>query len=217
MALVTYDDKDKTLPVGVPRHQVRDVDMNELKDVINENWEVFLAAIGSDLDFADTIAAALSSKANITNPSFTGKVTTPLVKITAGSPGAGKFLMSDADGDGTWENVPVGSLSGVLPIASGGNGTDTGISAETQAALNTKAARTDFAKGIDVVGTKNGVNLVFTIAQTIVAGSEDVFVNGQRKSDGVGYSMTYPAGVATITFTVPPEADDDVKVNYIRP
>lgn len=38
----------------------------------------------------------------IISPTFTGLVTTPLIKITSGSPGAGKFLTSDADGDASW-------------------------------------------------------------------------------------------------------------------
>jgi hypothetical protein len=47
---------------------------------------------------------ALALKANLSSPVFTGFVTTPLIKITDGSPGAGKVLISDADGDATWSD-----------------------------------------------------------------------------------------------------------------
>ena len=187
MGLITYDDKDKTLPVGVPRHQVRDVDMNELKDTINANWEAFLAAVGDDLDFAQSIADALALKANINSPTFTGTVG----GITKAMVGLG-----NAENTSDFDKI---------------------ISNLTQIALNAKMARTDYAVGIDVVGTKNGSNVVFTIAQTIVSGTAEVFVNGQRKSEGLGYTIAYPAGVATITFVVAPESDEDIKVNYIRP
>jgi len=36
---------------------------------------------------------------------FTGTQQMPAIKITGGTPGAGKLLQSDADGDGTWETV----------------------------------------------------------------------------------------------------------------
>jgi hypothetical protein len=37
MAVITFDDKDKTLPTSDARRKVRDVDMNEIKTVVNEN------------------------------------------------------------------------------------------------------------------------------------------------------------------------------------
>lgn len=49
------------------------------------------------------VTTADNLKANLASPTFTGTVTTPLLKITSGSPGTGKVLMSDADGDATWE------------------------------------------------------------------------------------------------------------------
>jgi hypothetical protein len=238
MGLITYDDKDKTLPVGVPRHQVRDVDMNELKDTINENWEAFLAAVGDDLDFAASIALALSLKANIANPTFTTRITTPLVKITGGSPGANKFLMSDADGDGSWESVPVGSLSGVLPIENGGNGTTSGISSNAQAAIDAKvadnltasgsvapsknavntalalkAAFLSFAKRVALTGTQNGVNNTFGIPQPIVLDSEEFFRNGSLQVTPGDYTISGQ----TITTVVPPESWETLRTNYIRP
>jgi hypothetical protein len=47
--------------------------------------------------------------APLANPTFTGTVTTPAVKITGGTPGVGKVLTSDADGDATWETAAGGA------------------------------------------------------------------------------------------------------------
>lgn len=40
------------------------------------------------------------------NNTTSGKTTTATFKVTGGSPGANKVLVSDADGDATWQNVP---------------------------------------------------------------------------------------------------------------
>lgn len=50
--------------------------------------------------------------APLASPTFTGTVTTPLIKITSGVPGVGKVLTSDADGDATWETPAGGGFTG---------------------------------------------------------------------------------------------------------
>ena len=50
-----------------------------------------------------------------TSPTFGTLITTPLIKITTGSPGAGKFLTSDADGDATWSTVAISFIDGETP------------------------------------------------------------------------------------------------------
>lgn len=60
-------------------------------------------------DLADTEEFDPATKANVASPTFTGTVTTPLIKITSGSPGAGKVATSDADGDVSWEAPASGS------------------------------------------------------------------------------------------------------------
>ena len=51
------------------------------------------------------------------------------IKITAGTPGAGKVLTSDANGLASWSDIPVSNLitgvTGILPLASGGTGSAT--------------------------------------------------------------------------------------------
>lgn len=75
----------------------------EVKDMINENFEELYN------DLADTEEFDPDSKADVDNPTFTTRITTPLVKITGGSPGSGKVLTSDGDGDATWETPSSGS------------------------------------------------------------------------------------------------------------
>lgn len=54
---------------------------------------------------------------SIVNHYFSGKLQVPTVKITGGSPGTGKVLMSDSDGDATWESMtPV--LTATVPLSS---------------------------------------------------------------------------------------------------
>lgn len=64
---VTFDDKDKNLPTSDPRRLVRDVDINELKSVINANATDVtnsLAAIRNataDLDSFGEVATVLET------------------------------------------------------------------------------------------------------------------------------------------------------------
>lgn len=63
-------------------------------------------SISNEVTRATTAEGLLAPKAN---PAFTGVLTVPLLKITAGVPGIGKVLTSDADGDATWETPAAGS------------------------------------------------------------------------------------------------------------
>jgi hypothetical protein len=51
---------------------------------------------------ASPTVPGLANKAPIASPTFTGTVTTPALKVTGGSPAAGKLLTSDASGNATW-------------------------------------------------------------------------------------------------------------------
>jgi hypothetical protein len=266
-SVITFEDKDKTIPAPSVRRLVRDVDLNEIKNVVNQhagliddiesggqpvdsdltaisglspsNDDVIqrksgvwvnrtLAQIKADLllnlvdntsDASKPVSTAqqtaLNLKANIASPTFTTGITTPLVKITSGSPGSGKVLTSDADGDGSWStpSVAASGITGTLGIANGGNGTTNGISAETQAALNLKTTTTSFAVRVTPTGTINGVNTVFTFPNSLVDGSEHIYVNGILQEEGVDYSRV----TTTVTFAVAPETGDDLKFSYIRP
>ena len=60
-------------------------------------------------------------------------------------------------------------------------------------------------------GVQNGVNLVFTAAQSPMAGSMSVYRNGLRERNGVGYSVSG----STITFTTAPLSTDELTIDYL--
>jgi hypothetical protein len=66
-------------------------------------------------------------------------------------------------------------------------------------------------------GTVNGSNVVFTIADNVISGTEEVFKNGQLLAPTTDYTISY-AATTTITFVIAPSnADgftDSVVVNY---
>jgi hypothetical protein len=72
--------------------------------------------------------------------------------------------------------------------------------------------------GVDMLGTKNGSNLVFTIPEEITADSEEIFFNGVLQVRDTDYSIVN----STVTFThtglpapLAPASDDTLICNYI--
>jgi hypothetical protein len=61
-------------------------------------------------------------------------------------------------------------------------------------------------------GTQNGVNEVFTLVNSYLAGSTQVFRNGLRERLNVGYNES---GAAQITFTTAPLVTDVLTVDYL--
>jgi len=54
----------------------------------------------------NALGAEVNTKAPTASPTFTGTATAPAFKMTSGSPGSGKVMTSDADGDATWTAIP---------------------------------------------------------------------------------------------------------------
>lgn len=61
-------------------------------------------------------------------------------------------------------------------------------------------------------GSVNGSNVTFTLANTPVAGSEEVFLNGLLQDPGAGNSYTISGAV--ITFLSAPLSGDEIHVTY---
>lgn len=59
-------------------------------------------------------------------------------------------------------------------------------------------------------GVQDGTNPDFVLAHTPVTGSVAVYRNGLREVLGIGFTVS----AATLTFTTPPVADDDITVDY---
>ena len=62
------------------------------------------------------------------------------------------------------------------------------------------------------IGAINGINRIFDIGNTPNSNSEQVFLNGvlQNSGDGNDYTLSNK----TITFSIPPQVDDVILVNY---
>lgn len=63
-------------------------------------------------------------------------------------------------------------------------------------------------------GTVNGTNAVFTLANTPVSGSEQVFLNGLLQEPGSGNDYQISGG--TITFNAAPPSGARIRVSYIK-
>jgi len=63
-------------------------------------------------------------------------------------------------------------------------------------------------------GAVNGVNTIFTLANTPVAGSEHVYRNGVLQEPG---GVEYTISGTTITFVSPPNTGNLIRVSYIKP
>ena len=76
----------------------------------------------------------------------------------------------------------------------------------------------DFTKNADFVdretpsGTIDGANTTFTLANTPVAGSEHVYLNGLLQEDGAGNDYTISGD--TITYLSAPQSGDTLRVSY---
>lgn len=71
--------------------------------------------ISGTLSDQTDLSSALTAKAPVASPTFTGSVTTPALTITGGSPGNGKVLTSDGSGNASWQtsgSAPVTSVAG---------------------------------------------------------------------------------------------------------
>lgn len=126
---------------------------------------------------------ALALKAPLASPTFTGTVA-----------GITKSM------------VGLGSVDNTADI-------DKPISGATQTALNLKTTNTQFAKRVSLTGTVNGSNTAFSIPQTLVLDSEELYRNGLLQTVAIDYTISGQ----DITFLTAPESGDILRVSYIRP
>ena len=69
----------------------------------------------------------------------------------------------------------------------------------------------------DLIGTKNGVNTVFTFPTMPVEGTEMVFLNGVKLNRDVDYTIARGEVTATITLlTIIPTSEDYLDSNYFE-
>lgn len=123
------------------------------------------------------------------------------VKIANGT--AGRILMANAGGAATYTDLSGDATvnsSGAVTVAATGAG---GFSKIGKFKVNTVPS-----------GTINGSNAAFTIGSSLVAGTEGVYLNGQRMFPGAGNDYTI-SGTA-ITMLVVPLTGDRLTVDYLE-
>lgn len=135
--------------------------------------------------------AALSSAVTVPKGGTGLTTTTAYGIITGGTTATGNFQNA---GTGTEGQVLTGHGSSALPTW------------EDPAAAYTIVIRETPTGDVD------GVNVTFTLANTPIADSEEVFLNGLLQEPGIGNDYTIVAGV--ITYLSAPLTGDRLRVNY---
>lgn len=116
---------------------------------------------------------------------------------------------------GTSGQVYVANASGVLtPVTLSGDATISATGVLTLAA--TVVNNADVVTRETPSGTVNGVNATFTLANTPVAGTEQVFFNGQLLEPGAGNDYTISGATLTMLAPFIPTTNDKLRVNYIK-
>jgi hypothetical protein len=135
-------------------------------------------------------------------------------------------IYSSGGGSGTVTTVSVVSANGLAgTVANAGttpaitlSTTVTGMLKGNGTAISAAVASTDYMAPASFVtretptGTINGVNTTFTLANTPIANTEQVFLNGLLLEPGAGNDYTISG--ATITMLIVPATGDRLKANY---
>lgn len=135
--------------------------------------------------------------------------------------GSGVALTRVADMD-AWAEVPgafvaveEGSANAdTVWLCTANQGGTIGTTAITWQQIPTTAGllNSNFVNNETPTGLLNGSNVTYTLANSPVAGSEQVFLNGQLQDVGAGND--YTISTVTITMVVAPLSTDKIRVSY---
>jgi len=123
------------------------------------------------------IIAGASTYAKLANPTFTGTVTAPLLKITGGTPAAGKVLTSDADGDATWQTPNNGVTDHTL-LSNIGTNTHAQIDTHIASTANPHGV-TKTQVGLSNVDNTSDTNKPVSTAQQNILNTKADLVSGK--------------------------------------
>jgi hypothetical protein len=192
-----------TLTLG---QQFKICNRSTLVVTLNANGAGLLQSMATNSQVEATLIAAGGAPGTwdiaYTAPGGTGTVTSASVVSANG------FAGSVATSTTTPAITVSTSISGVLK----GNGT--AISAATAGAGG------DYLAGASVItretptGSVNSANVTFTLANTPVAGTEQVFLNGILQEPGAGNDYTIATN--TITYLAAPLTGDRLRVSYLK-
>lgn len=115
---------------------------------------------------------------------------------------------------GTGGQVYIANSSGVLtPVTLSGDVSSVSNTGSVALASGVMKA-TNYITRETPSGSVNGSNTSYTLANTPVAGSESVFLNGILQEPGAGNDYTISS--ATITYLTAPATGDKIRVSYIK-
>lgn len=146
--------------------------------------------------------------------------------ITIGSTNIVWTQFTGAGGSGTVTTVSVATANGFAGSVATATTTPaitlttsiTGVIKGNGTAISQATAGTDYLIPAGFVtretptGLVNGSNTTYTLANTPVAGTEEVFLNGILQEPGAGNDYTISS--ATITYLAAPLTGDKIRVNY---
>lgn len=204
-------------------------------DAANKSYvDTQISNLNSLFDSKGSARAASTANVNIANPgtaTFDGVVlsngdrlllknqTAPAENGIYTFNGSGVALTRVADMD-VWAEVPGAFLAieegtanaDTVWLCTSNQGGTLGTTAINWQQIPTSAGllNTNFIGNETVSGTVNGANTTFTLANTPVASSEAIYINGYRLIRGTDYTITG----ATITMTVAPLAGEVITADY---
>lgn len=156
------------------------------------------------------IATATVSAGNPVAVVHRGLARNILIGATAGQP----FFLAPTGGIQT--SIPTGAGEKVIIVGYAVNATDMEVIFHELTSINRNRV------GIELIGTKDGVNQTFTTPDIFVEGTLRVFYNGVRLHKGVTHDYTTSesggigTGFDTMVFTVSaPLSDDHVTSDYV--
>lgn len=205
-------------------------------DAINKSQlDAAIAGVVTPFQFPDEARLAATANINIANPgtdTFDGIVASNgdriWLPVQSSAPARGIYIfngsgvaMTRATDMNTWEEVS-GAFFAVLEGATHGgslwfvNVADGGT-LDTTAITSIKIPITPGLLAVNFIketpaGDVDGVNVTFTLANSPVTGTVDLYTNGLLELAGTHYTIS---GL-TITYTVAPEVGDIVRANYIK-
>lgn len=143
--------------------------------------------------------------------------TTALVFVQTGSGAGGTVTsVSVVSANGFAGSVATGTSTPAITITT----TQTGVLKGNGTAVSAAVAGTDYLAPSSVVtretptGSVNGSNAAFGLANTPIAGTEQVFLNGILQEPGAGNDYTISG--ATITYLTAPLSGDRIRVTYLK-
>jgi hypothetical protein len=164
-----------------------------------DNIQVKLNAAGAITVSGTGLQVNLES----TNPTL--QIATNQLGVKLNAAGA---ITTGASGIGAnTDNTTIEINTNALRVKPGGIG-------ETQLGAGTYLRKVDKITRETPGGLVNGSNTTYTLANTPVVGSEEVFLNGLLQEPGAGNDYTISG--ATITYLTAPPTGDRLRVSYMK-